>query len=287
MQRIKTYAHNNFDLKLPTWKKRNAWKWFCSSLVVFVCFGGGGVTAFSKCMPTSAHLSASITMFFPWIQCSLCIDDRVCVQVSNGPTYNISILGQGVTPGLHFSFHSYNFGNVFLHRAGMPLHTSTLKLTNKDRKEIRSVWGQSRVTAVAATAVRILCCHGPVILWLVLCPQDCTGERDQPGVFFHLLLYLCCWCEVFRCDCLKAVGSTFVCNCICLWCLEFYSWDWRPFWVLLYGMFPKIEFCKTVYFQGINLCQMYVKNTMEPADKDLVLQSYSSWLFSVWPECLY
>ena len=108
-------------------------------MVVFVCFGGGGVTAFSKCMPTSAHMSASITMFFPWIQCSLCIDDRVCVQVSNGPTYNISILGQGVTPGLHFSFHSYNFGNVFLHRAGMPLHTSTLKLTNKDRKEIRSV----------------------------------------------------------------------------------------------------------------------------------------------------
>ena len=46
--------------------------------------------------------------------------------------------------------------------------------------------------------------------------------------------------------------------------------------MLLYGMFLKIEYCKTVYFQGINLCQMYVKNTMEPADKDLVLQSYSS-----------
>ena len=145
------------------------------------CLFGGGVTAFSKCMPTSAHLSASITMFFPWIECWLCIDDRVCVQVSNGPTYNISILGQGVTPGLHFSFHSYNFGNVFLHRAGMPLHTSTLKLTNKDRKEIRSVWGH---------CCSCCSCHGPVIFWVVVCPQDCTGEGDQPFLFSSSALFM-------------------------------------------------------------------------------------------------
>ena len=44
--------------------------------------------------------------------------------------------------------------------------------------------GQSGVTAVAAAAVRILCCHGPVIFWVVLCPQDCTGEGDQPFFFF-------------------------------------------------------------------------------------------------------
>ena len=64
---------------------------------------------------------------------------------------------------------------------------------------------------------------------------------------------------MFLYDCLKAVGSTYACNCICLWRLEFYTWDWKPFWVHLYGMFLKIEYGKIVYFQGIDLCQMYVK----------------------------
>ncbi|KAK7505819.1 hypothetical protein BaRGS_00003090 [Batillaria attramentaria] len=58
------------------------------------------------------------------------------LRVSNGPNYTINIIGQGVTPGLHFSFHSHNFGNVFVHRAGLPVHSVTLTLTNKDRKEI-------------------------------------------------------------------------------------------------------------------------------------------------------
>jgi hypothetical protein len=58
-------------------------------------------------------------------------------QVSNGPTYTISILGNGVSPGLHFSFQTFNFGNVFVHRPGMPTHQVMLVLTNKDKKEIR------------------------------------------------------------------------------------------------------------------------------------------------------
>lgn len=61
---------------------------------------------------------------------------ELALKVSNGPSYAISVVGQGVTPGLHFSFHSYNFGNAFVHRAGMPVHSIALKLTNKDKKEI-------------------------------------------------------------------------------------------------------------------------------------------------------
>ena len=50
--------------------------------------------------------------------------------------------------------------------------------------------GQSGVTAVAAAAVRILCWRGPVIFWVVLCPQDCTGERDQPVSFSSSALFM-------------------------------------------------------------------------------------------------
>ncbi|KAK6174452.1 hypothetical protein SNE40_017727 [Patella caerulea] len=58
------------------------------------------------------------------------------LKISNGPCYNIEVVGQGVTPGLHFSYYSYNFGNCFIHRAGMPEHKTILKLTNRDKKEI-------------------------------------------------------------------------------------------------------------------------------------------------------
>ena len=59
------------------------------------------------------------------------------LKVSNGPTYQITVSGTGVPPGLHFSFNSYNFGASFIYRAGMPAPTATLMLTNRDRKEIR------------------------------------------------------------------------------------------------------------------------------------------------------
>lgn len=61
-------------------------------------------------------------------------------QISNGPTYFIRLLGQGMPPGLHFSYHTFNFGPSFIVRAGMPdksIKTSHLLLTNRDRKEIR------------------------------------------------------------------------------------------------------------------------------------------------------
>ncbi|ESO91099.1 hypothetical protein LOTGIDRAFT_122343, partial [Lottia gigantea] len=58
------------------------------------------------------------------------------LKISNGPCYTLEVIGQGVTPGLHFSYLSYNFGNCFIHRAGLPEHSTVLTLTNKDKKEI-------------------------------------------------------------------------------------------------------------------------------------------------------
>ncbi|KAK3085440.1 hypothetical protein FSP39_003318 [Pinctada imbricata] len=63
-------------------------------------------------------------------------DTELVLSVAHGPTYNIGLEGLGVTPGLHFSFQSYNFGNCFIIRAGMPASSKVLRLTNKDKKEI-------------------------------------------------------------------------------------------------------------------------------------------------------
>ncbi len=51
--------------------------------------------------------------------------------------------GEGVTPGLRFSFSKHEFGACFIHRAGIPAPTAVLRLTNTDSRDIRSdrVWG--------------------------------------------------------------------------------------------------------------------------------------------------
>ena len=66
-------------------------------------------------------------------------DSELSLKVNHGPSFHIALNGLGVSPGLHFSFLSANFGNCFIYRAGMPTHTKILKLTNKDKKEIRYI----------------------------------------------------------------------------------------------------------------------------------------------------
>ncbi|XP_069113582.1 hydrocephalus-inducing protein homolog isoform X2 [Argopecten irradians] len=63
-------------------------------------------------------------------------DCSLTLRISNGPSYHVALEGLGVTPGLHFSFQTCNFGSCFIYRAGMPAHYKVLKLTNKDKKEI-------------------------------------------------------------------------------------------------------------------------------------------------------
>ncbi|ELT89592.1 hypothetical protein CAPTEDRAFT_222082 [Capitella teleta] len=61
---------------------------------------------------------------------------ELILRVSNGPTYTMQVAGVGIMPGLHMSFQSHNFGPCFIHRAGMPVHTHELKLTNTDDHDI-------------------------------------------------------------------------------------------------------------------------------------------------------
>ncbi|XP_053402100.1 hydrocephalus-inducing protein homolog isoform X11 [Mercenaria mercenaria] len=63
-------------------------------------------------------------------------DSELALKISHGPSFHIALNGLGVSPGLHFSFLTANFGSCFIYRAGMPSHTKVLKLTNKDKKEI-------------------------------------------------------------------------------------------------------------------------------------------------------
>ncbi|KAL3860158.1 hypothetical protein ACJMK2_010318 [Sinanodonta woodiana] len=63
-------------------------------------------------------------------------DCELSLKISHGPTYHIALQGLGVSPGIHFSFLSFNFGSCFVYKAGMPSLNKKLRLTNKDKKEI-------------------------------------------------------------------------------------------------------------------------------------------------------
>uniref|UniRef100_A0A8C9JFG5 HYDIN axonemal central pair apparatus protein n=1 Tax=Panthera tigris altaica TaxID=74533 RepID=A0A8C9JFG5_PANTA len=54
------------------------------------------------------------------------------IKVSHGPKFTCSILGCAVSPAVHFSFTSYNFGTCFIYQAGMPPYKQMLVVTNKE-----------------------------------------------------------------------------------------------------------------------------------------------------------
>ena len=49
----------------------------------------------------------------------------------------MQITGTGSLPGLHLSSSAHNFGPCFIYRAGMPANTFVLKMTNRDKKDLR------------------------------------------------------------------------------------------------------------------------------------------------------
>ncbi|XP_008567942.1 PREDICTED: hydrocephalus-inducing protein homolog, partial [Galeopterus variegatus] len=54
------------------------------------------------------------------------------IKITHGPTFVCSITGCAVSPAVHFSFTSYNFGTCFIYQAGMPPYKQTLVITNKE-----------------------------------------------------------------------------------------------------------------------------------------------------------
>ena len=42
-----------------------------------------------------------------------------------------------MSPAVHFSFTSYNFGTCFIYQAGMPPYKQTLLVTNKEETAMR------------------------------------------------------------------------------------------------------------------------------------------------------
>ncbi|XP_054435188.1 hydrocephalus-inducing protein homolog [Pteronotus mesoamericanus] len=54
------------------------------------------------------------------------------IKISHGPTFICSISGCAVSPAVHFSFTSHNFGTCFIYQAGMPPYKQTLVITNKE-----------------------------------------------------------------------------------------------------------------------------------------------------------
>ncbi|CAE1301645.1 HYDIN [Acanthosepion pharaonis] len=76
-----------------------------------------------------------VITFCPKIKSSL-NGAKMKLKISNGPTYQIVFNGSGIFPGLQFSFLSHNFGTCFIFKAGMGPKTATLRITNKDTKDI-------------------------------------------------------------------------------------------------------------------------------------------------------
>uniref|UniRef100_H2XZ27 Hydin adenylate kinase-like domain-containing protein n=1 Tax=Ciona intestinalis TaxID=7719 RepID=H2XZ27_CIOIN len=61
---------------------------------------------------------------------------EMTAKVTDGPNYLCHVIGNGVNPGLDFSFDSHDFGACFIYRAGMPIKSETLTIINKDTREI-------------------------------------------------------------------------------------------------------------------------------------------------------
>ncbi|KAI4571668.1 hypothetical protein MJG53_013774 [Ovis ammon polii x Ovis aries] len=76
----------------------------------------------------SAHASLS---FRPLKKCVL-KGLELKIKISHGPTFTCIISGCAVSPAVHFSFTSYNFGTCFIYQAGMPPYKQTLLVTNKE-----------------------------------------------------------------------------------------------------------------------------------------------------------
>ncbi|XP_015443273.1 hydrocephalus-inducing protein homolog isoform X1 [Pteropus alecto] len=75
---------------------------------------------------TAASLS-----FHPFKKCVL-KGLELRIKISHGLTFICSISGCAVSPAIHFSFTSYDFGTCFIYQAGMPPYKQTLVIANKE-----------------------------------------------------------------------------------------------------------------------------------------------------------
>ncbi|GAB1599203.1 hypothetical protein Ahia01_000197500, partial [Argonauta hians] len=83
----------------------------------------------------SGKKSVSVISFCPSKKLSL-LGCKFYLKISNGPTYDIFLTGDSLYPKLEFSFLTYNFGNCFLHKAGMEPKVAVLQIKNNDKKNI-------------------------------------------------------------------------------------------------------------------------------------------------------
>ncbi|RXM33054.1 Hydrocephalus-inducing protein [Acipenser ruthenus] len=74
----------------------------------------------------------STLSFYPLQRCVL-KDVGLKLKIKNGPTFNCTLAGSAVPPGVHFSFTKHNFGMNFI--AGLVPCSQKLVITNKGEKE--------------------------------------------------------------------------------------------------------------------------------------------------------
>ncbi|MGH0168092.1 UNVERIFIED_CONTAM: hypothetical protein FKN15_053854 [Acipenser sinensis] len=94
---------------------------------------------FLKVVPETSSVvvgqqTRSTLSFYPRQRCVL-KDVGLKLKIRNGPTFNCTLAGSAVPPGVHFSFTKHNFGMNFL--AGLVPCSQNLVITNKGEKEAR------------------------------------------------------------------------------------------------------------------------------------------------------
>ncbi|XP_006878929.1 PREDICTED: hydrocephalus-inducing protein homolog [Elephantulus edwardii] len=76
--------------------------------------------------------SVPVTLSFQPLKKCVLKDLELRIKIVHGATFTCSILGCSVSPAVHFSFTSYNFGTCFIYQAGMPPYKQVLSITNKE-----------------------------------------------------------------------------------------------------------------------------------------------------------
>lgn len=61
------------------------------------------------------------------------------MQIKNGPSLPVALVGRAIEPTVSFSFTDCNFGTCFVskQRSDLPPKQQTLTITNRDKKDIR------------------------------------------------------------------------------------------------------------------------------------------------------
>jgi hydrocephalus-inducing protein len=74
-------------------------------------------------------------LFAPQDEFAFKSNASICLSIISGPTYTFILRGAAKTPGIDFSFYSYDFGPCFVLKQPLPI-TAELEIRNREATPI-------------------------------------------------------------------------------------------------------------------------------------------------------